>query len=307
MDAADLRVFEAVARLGGMSRAATDLHTVQSNVTTRVRLLEDELGRALFRRHSRGVTLTPAGERLLPYAQHMARLLSDARRAVEDDGKPCGSLVLGSMETTLARRLPPVLADYTAAWPEVDVSIRTGTTAELIDRVLAHELDGAFVCGPLRHAELEETPVFSEELVLVTAPHVRNLSTLVERGNLKIVVFRAGCSSRQRLEALLARWGVVRPHLLEFGTLDAIVGCVAAGIGVTLLPRAVVEAPAREGRVELHTLAPEASHVETVFIRRRDALVTSALTAFVRQARQGLAFPGAGGAAPSPEAIARIS
>ena len=60
MNAADLRVFEAVARLGGMNRAASELNTVQSNVTTRIRLLEDELGTPLFHRHSRGTTLTDA-------------------------------------------------------------------------------------------------------------------------------------------------------------------------------------------------------------------------------------------------------
>jgi LysR family transcriptional regulator, cell division regulator len=67
MDAGDLRVFEAVARLGGMSRAAIELNTVQSNVTARVLLLEEELGTPLFHRHSRGVALTDAGRRLLPY------------------------------------------------------------------------------------------------------------------------------------------------------------------------------------------------------------------------------------------------
>ncbi|MGH6886252.1 MAG: LysR family transcriptional regulator, partial [Geminicoccales bacterium] len=68
MDAADLKVFEAVARLGGMNRAAAELHTVQSNVTARIRTLEARLGTPLFQRHSRGVTLTAAGRRLLPYA-----------------------------------------------------------------------------------------------------------------------------------------------------------------------------------------------------------------------------------------------
>src|ERR1019366_2825278 len=79
MDAADLRIFEAVARLGGMGRAAEALHTVQSNVTARIRQLEQELGTKLFRRHARGVEPTAAGRRLLPYAQRVARLLEDAR------------------------------------------------------------------------------------------------------------------------------------------------------------------------------------------------------------------------------------
>jgi len=66
MDASDLRVFEAVARLGGMNRAAAELNTVQSNVTARIQALEAEIGCTLFERHSRGVSLTQAGRRLLP-------------------------------------------------------------------------------------------------------------------------------------------------------------------------------------------------------------------------------------------------
>ena len=115
MDAADLRIFEAVARLGGMGRAAEALHTVQSNVTARIRQLEDELGRDLFRRHARGVELTSAGHRLLPYAQRVARLLEDARRATLDDGSPQGPLVIGALETSTALRLSRPLAAYVAA------------------------------------------------------------------------------------------------------------------------------------------------------------------------------------------------
>ena len=81
MDAEDLRVFEAVARLGGMNRAAAELNTVQSNVTARIQALEAEIGSPLFDRHSRGVSLTRAGRRLLPYADKVARLLADAMRA----------------------------------------------------------------------------------------------------------------------------------------------------------------------------------------------------------------------------------
>ncbi|MGA9867781.1 MAG: LysR family transcriptional regulator [Acetobacteraceae bacterium] len=110
MDAADLRLFEAVARSGGMGRAAAELHTVQSNVTARVKALEAELGTALFIRHSRGVTLAPGGHRLLPYAFRIAKLLAEAKRAVADDGAARGPLVLGSLETASALRLPRILA-----------------------------------------------------------------------------------------------------------------------------------------------------------------------------------------------------
>lgn len=295
MDAADLRVFEVVARLGGMSRAAAELNTVQSNVTARIRQLEDKLGTALFQRHSRGVSLTAAGRRLLPYAARARRLLADARRAALDDGRPQGQLSIGSLETTAALRLSPVLSAYAGAWPEVDLVLSTGTTCELIEAVLGHQLEGAFVCGPVDHPELEEQIVFREQLVLVTAPAVRRLDALRAQERLKIVVLRAGCSYRQRLESLLAARGIVGVRLLEFGTLDSILACVAAGIGVTLLPKVVVEAAAQERRVALHTLPPADAEVDTLFVRRRDVFVSSALAAFLTTLRA--AEPGCAAAA----------
>ena len=154
MDARDLRIFEAVARSGAMNRAADELHMVQSNVTTRIRQLEEELGAPLFIRQSRGVVLTPAGRRLLPYASRVRHLLEEARRAVEDDGRPKGALAIGSLETTLAVRLSPLLSRYAAAYPDVDLVLRTGTSAELVEEVLQHRLEGAFICGPADHPEL---------------------------------------------------------------------------------------------------------------------------------------------------------
>jgi LysR family transcriptional regulator, cell division regulator len=285
MDAADLRVFEAVARLGGMNRAAAELNTVQSNVTARIRLLEDELKTPLFHRHSRGVALTAAGRRLLPYAVRVQHLLGDARRAVEDDGTPKGPLTIGSLETTAALRLSPLLSTYVAAYPAVDLVLRTGTSCEMIEAVLAHRLEGAFVCGPVNHPELEEEIVFREELVILTTPAVGSLDELIGTSDLKIVVLRAGCSYRQRLEEILARRGVIGVRRLEFGTLEAIFGCVAAGLGITLLPRSLIGPVWDDGRVAIHTLPEIEAQVETTFIRRRDAFVSSALAAFLHYVR----------------------
>ena len=286
MDASDLRVFETVARLGGMNRAAAELNTVQSNVSTRIRLLEEELGKPLFNRHSRGVTLAPAGQRLLPYAVKVTHLIEDARRAAGDDGLPKGPLTIGSLETTAALRLPPILANYVAAYPEVDLMLTTGTTGELVERVLEHRLEGAFVCGPVSHPELVEEPIFPEELVVVTDRSVQTLDELFRKSDLKVVVLRLGCSYRQRLEAILAKRGVVGLRRLEFGTLDAIIGCVVAGIGVTLLPKVVVASAMRQGRLAVHELPQEESLVETLFIRRRDVFVSSSLATFLQEARR---------------------
>jgi LysR family transcriptional regulator, cell division regulator len=192
---------------------------------------------------------------------------------------------VGSLETTAALRLSPLLTRYVAAYPEVDLVLKTGTTAELVEHVLARRVEGAFVCGPVDHPDLVEEPIFREELVLVTARGAHGLEAMGREGDCKIVVLRAGCSYRQRLEAILAKRGILGLRRLEFGTLEAIFGCVAAGLGVTLMPRSVVDASPRRKELAVHALPVEEALVETLFIRRRDGFVSSALAAFVDEAR----------------------
>jgi LysR family transcriptional regulator, cell division regulator len=243
--------------------------------------LEADIGSMLLERHSRGVTLTQAGQRLLPYADKVARLLDDARRAARDDGAPRGVLTIGSLETTAALRLTPLLTRYATDNPAVDLVLRTGTTCELVGDTLEQRVDGAFVCGPVAHPELEEQVMFREELVLLAAPGVASLSAALTTGEVRLVVLRAGCSYRQMLQTLLVRRGIVVQRLLEFGTLEAIFGCITAGLGITLLPRALVGGVCDAGRVSMHALPPEDAMVETVFIRRRDRFTSSALHAFL--------------------------
>src|SRR5207302_5892325 len=119
----DLMTFSAVARTGGITRAAEALNTVQSNVTQRIKALEAEIGTPLFERHSRGMTLTGAGRRLLPYAERMAALCREAVLAARDDGEAKGPLAIGSMETTAAVRLPALLADFHRRFPAVRLTL----------------------------------------------------------------------------------------------------------------------------------------------------------------------------------------
>ena len=178
MELSDLVTFSTVARLGGITRAADELNTVQSNVTNRVKALEAEIGTRLFERHSRGMTLTGAGRRLLPYAQRMAALSREAVLAARDDGEPAGPLAIGSMETTAAVRLPSLLAEFHRRFPAVQLTLRTAPTADLVAAVLDGTLDGAFVAGPIDHGELTAVTAFREELVLVTARRWTSLAAL---------------------------------------------------------------------------------------------------------------------------------
>lgn len=278
MDLSDLKVFETVLRLGSMSRAATELGTTQSNVTTRIRVLEGELGISLFERHARGVTPTPAARRVLPYVARLAKLAADARAAARDDGMPNGTLLIGSLETTTALRLSPLLPRFAKTCPNVRLAITTGNTTRLLNEVIEYRLDGAFVAGPVDHPDLHQRTFFREELVLVTPPSIRTKDLTAVEG-LKMIVFQIGCSYRQRLETMLMEMGITLSEPQELGSLDAIISCVSAGLGVTLMPRGVIATAARDGRVAAHALPPSRAAVETVFVWRKDVYVSSAMTA----------------------------
>jgi DNA-binding transcriptional LysR family regulator len=303
MESSDLRVFEVVARLGSITAASDELHTVQSNVTARIHALEDELGVALFRRHSRGVVLTSAGERLQPYAINIAQQLKDAANVVRDTTTPRGPLQIGSLESTAGVRLPPILSAYRQKFPEVNLVLTTGTTGHLIEEVLARRLEGAFVAGPVERAKIVETPVFTEEMVLVMSPKFRSLNEAVRSPQgVNILVLRTGCSYRARLERLLKESGVGSFGQLEFGTIDGIFGCVREGLGITMMPRSVSERASQNGKLGIHPLPRAEAMVPTMFARHRDAVASAALSQFLECA---LACASAAAARTAPDRQAK--
>jgi LysR family transcriptional regulator, cell division regulator len=284
MDVLGLKTFAAVARYKGITGAAQELHTVQSNVTQRVRALEAELGVALFSRHSRGMELTRAGQRLLPYADRVAALIEEAQTATRGEEDAAAALTIGSMETTAALRLPRLLARYRHRHARVAISLQTGPTADLVEAVLDRRLDGAFVAGPVDSADLVGKLAFKEELVLVTAAGWTRTSDLGRRleAGAAAIMFRTGCSYRQRFEQLLSERGWPHFTRLEMGTLEGILGCVAAEVGVALLPRGVVEGSSNAAALRCH--APKEkrlSTAQTLFIRRRDEPPGVALAQFI--------------------------
>jgi DNA-binding transcriptional LysR family regulator len=296
MDATALATFLAVARHGSVTAAASELHTVQSNVTARMKQLEVDLENTLFLRHSRGVTLTAAGVRFLGYAQRMQALADEARAAVRDDGSVRGNLRLGSMETTAAVRLPAVLGQFHQAHPEVQIEIRTGPTSELLEHVLARRVDCALVAGPVNHPELTGRTVFREELVLVAARDSGSVSQRLVQGELTAITFRQGCSYRQHLETQFAARGWLPFRRLEMGTVEGMLGCVGANVGVTVLPRSAVQGSRAQELLRVEAFTPQPLWVDTVLVRRADAHLGATLRAFdktldVVDAASGAAAP----------------
>jgi len=281
MELSSLRIFKTVAEEGSVTQAAARLHRVQSNVSARLNQLEESLGVTLFNRSGRRMLITEEGTRLLEYADRLLRLADEAQMAVRGGQEPSGQLRIGSIETTAAARLPRVLGAFHRKYPQVDLILDTGPTDYLLQAVANHKVDVALVSAPIDRPELEQVPVFVEELVLLTDALHGPITGPADVARRTLLGFRSGCSYRRRLEWWFADAGVAHTRVAEFGTFEAIIGCVAAGMGVAMMPREVLRQRGLGRTVQCHTLPPEVAQVETMVVWRRDIPHHAARDAFV--------------------------
>ncbi|MBT2972102.1 MAG: LysR family transcriptional regulator [Candidatus Thiodiazotropha sp. (ex Ctena orbiculata)] len=270
MELQSLRTFQAVVEEGGILSASRRLNTVQSNVTARIKRLEAEVGASLFYRKGRGLELAPTGRVLLEYAHKILQLETQAGMAVRQVGEQTGELRIGSMETFTALHLPQALKRVRVTYPGLNLRVETNTSSDLIDRVLMHKLDCAFVAGPVDHPDLATHELRQDELVLVKAKQVCIESS-------PLILFRQGCAYRARALAWRRESGYQEGEIMELGTLDGILGCVAVGLGCTLLPRWVVDNSRYRHELASESIAPHLAFVPTVMVWHRNTLPLKAL------------------------------
>jgi len=254
-----LRAFLAVARTGGFTAAGARLSYAQSTITEQIRALETELGATLFDRTARGVRLTPAGERLVAYAEQVLALAGEARAAVREGAEPAGTLLAGGLETLCAQVLPGLLVRYREACPRVRVVVRTGTRGELVEQVRRGDLAACLTFGPVAaDAALVSRELHRVRLVVVGPPgHPVAATGRVSRADLageRFLATEPGCGFRAMFDAALG--GPAGPELVaEVGSMAALRSCARDGVGLALLPEVAVAEQAARGEVTAVPLA----------------------------------------------------
>lgn len=269
MDLSDLRVFQAVATAGGITRAATLLHRVPSNVTTRIKNLESDLGVALFGREGKRLQLSPQGKVLLDYANRLLLLAEEARGAMHEQ-VPRGVLHLGAMESTAAIRLPSLLGQMQERFPGLTVELRTGAPRPLTNRVLSGELDAALVAEPVSDPRLESLAAYTEQLVITGPGGHPPIRSAHDIRNGTLLAFEPDCPHRQRLQAWCARDNMAPRRIIEVGSYHAMLGCCVAGMGVALIPAAVLDTYTERARLSEHKLKGDFRSVKTLLVWRKD-------------------------------------
>ena len=185
-------------------------------------------------------------------------------------GESAGELRIGAMETFAALHLPSALKALRNEHPGLELRVSTDTTSTLTGKVLDHKLDCAFVAGPVIHPDLQFDELIIEELVQV---HAAGTDPVL----LPLILFREGCAYRTRAIAWQRAQGHAVSDAMEFGTLEGILGCIAVGLGWTLMPRRVVEQSSHAADLVIETVPDEFSRVPTGMIYLRAASPMAAL------------------------------
>lgn len=266
MDLTDLAIFRAVVQEGGIVRAARKLHRVQSNVTTRIKQLEDSVGVQLFFRERQRLHLSPDGEVLLSYANRLLQLADEARASM-GGGELRGALRLGALESTTASRLPALLGQFHRRHPDVRIELLSGTNDALVAALADRRVDAAFVAEQPNRVGMSYVSAFAERLVLITALSHPPVVRPRDIANDTVIAFPTGCAYRRVLERWLGDRNLSTVRVMELSSYHAIVTCVGAGTGIAIIPESVLETVQSAG-VSKHPIPKVLGNVVTPFIWR---------------------------------------
>ena len=281
-----LQIFRALAEELSFTRTAERVHTVQSNVTTQIKALEDELGVPLFDRLGRRVTLTDAGRSFLPFADQALAAMDQGQRAVQSGAEPSGPLRVGVPESMLAYRLPQVLRIFHRRFPHVELMFRPQYDETLPVMLETGKLDMA-VCmiegSP--NETIKSTRLRTERIFLLAHPsHPLTNRKIVEAADLAgqtLLLTEGGCGYRLKLDRQLALENIRPGTVTEFSSVEAIKQCVLAGMGLGLLPAIVVARELRQHQLKALHWAGPSMDIATHILWHKDKWISPAMAAFM--------------------------
>lgn len=282
MDLHKLRIFAVIARTGNFTRTAELLHMAQPTVSQQLATLEAQLGVLLIERQTRQQRLTAAGEALLPYADRLLALANEATEAARGAaGIADRTLRLGVGHTLATYLLPDLLRRYREQFPQHQVRISVGNTAELLELVAAGGVELALVGSPAEHEGVTTTVFMRDRLVVIVAPAdpwaARGAVELDELRERTLLTREPGSALHATVVKLLGPAALGGEGAIVLGETEAIKRCIEAGLGVALVQAIAVQREVAAGTLLALTLTgADDSRSYNVARAQRQALSSAA-------------------------------
>ena len=265
MNLQHLRYFLAVARTGGFTQAAREMHVTQPTVSSGVSELERNLGVQLFNRDSRHVALTSEGRLLMSYAIQVEDLLEEAGERLERrDLEPGEGFQFGAIDAAVIYLLPEILKEYMRSYPGVALKTQVDPSRYLVEDLLMNRSEFALIHLPYAHPKIDTVSIYRDEMPLVVgAGHrfaQRSVVDLAEVVEEPLILFHADSVSRKVVDEKLAEAGLELGAVMELRSPEAMRKLVEAGVGISFLPQLAVRESLESGalqKVGVHGVAFE--------------------------------------------------
>jgi len=298
VDLGQLEALIQVATHRSFSRAAEALGLTQPSVTARIQSLERDLGEPLFERNGRGVRLTEVGASFLPHAQRVLQALQDGRDAVHALRQlEAGTLRLAAAPTISTYVLPGLLKEFRSRYPQLEVSVRTEYSDQIVQMVLADEAEVGLERS-ISHPDAVTVPLYEDEVVLVTSsdhPFAERASVSIEEiGQRRLIMFNRGSSYYTLVDNALRQAGALVSPTMELDNMEATKKMVDDGLGIAFLPKVAVERELERGELRLVQVTGMAMpRRQIAMIYRRGRPLGRAARAFVSllEERYGVKAP----------------
>ncbi|KUG05427.1 transcriptional regulator, lysr family [hydrocarbon metagenome] len=284
MEIRQLKIFVTVAEEKSFTRAAQIMGYAQSNITTQVRLLEEEFNTRLFERLGKRIALTPDGEKLLHHAQRLLQYAFEVKEAMTSSREPNGILNIGIAESLCIFKLPTLLKEYSRIYPQVKLVIRQGTPLDFARWLRENVIDVAFSLDQLINDDDLIAKTLCEEPMIIVG---NDEHPLIAKGCMELkdiaqesfIYTERNCSYRSVIENYLADSKIKPGSSYEFDSIEAIKQFVLSGLGIALLPYAAVEKELSAGNmVDLRLIEPKIEMYSQIVYHKNKWLSPSLLS-----------------------------
>lgn len=259
-----IQVFHAVARLLSFTKAAETLNMTQPAVTFQIRQLEEDFNTRLFDRGHNRISLTEAGRRVFEFSARIIALYEEMEESVRElTGEVTGALTVGASTTIAEYLLPSLLGRFKERYPEMSIRLTVTNTEGVVHLVEENEIDLGVVEGGVSNKQLLVETCLMDELVVIAPPAhefaASDSITPEQLAGLPFVFREAGSGTREVVANFLAAQGMSERDLdksLELGSPEAIKGAVEAGMGVSIVSRAIIGKELKLGTLLARSLEP---------------------------------------------------
>ncbi len=250
-----LETFLWVVTLGSFRGAAQKLNTTQPAISQRIAQLEREFGIKLLQRERPMATPTPSGRQLMVYAEKLIGLRADMMSAIGDRSAMRGVMRLGVSETIVHTWLPRLIERVNAAYPNLSLEIEVDITPNLRTRLLAQEIELAFLVGPLAVSTVRNRVLCDYQVGLLASPSLklgRKTLHIEDLAKHPIITFPRKTQPYENVRALFNRHDLPPIRLHASASLATVIHMAVEGLGIAVIPTGIVENELRDGR--LHKL-----------------------------------------------------